>query len=135
MPGALDFELTLSNGAIEVEQLFVFSTEDGRYIYSRNAGVGADTKDIRMAMDFESPIGSSAEWLNEGKYVARRILDERAQSLTVRVYDVSGVTMPTAEANFVRIAKPADAPSHPGTIARAAQARSREKNSSSNPSD
>src|SRR5215471_18907395 len=60
MTGALDYELTLSNGVVEVEQLFVFKTDDGKYIYSRCAGVGADLKDIRIAMDFEAPNDSSA---------------------------------------------------------------------------
>jgi hypothetical protein len=113
MTGALDFELTLSNGTVEVEQIFVFKTSDGKYIYSRNAGVGADAKDVRMAMDFEAPNGSSAEWMNSGKYVARRILDENASTLTVRVYDVSSVAIPTGTANVVRIVKPADAPPQP----------------------
>lgn len=113
MTGALDYELTLSNGVVEMEQIFVFKTEDGKYIYSRNAGVGADAKDIRMAMDFEAPTGSSAEWMNTGKYVARRILDENAKTLTVRVYDVSSVAIPTAAAGQIRITKPSDAPPQP----------------------
>lgn len=113
MTGALDFELTLSNGTVEVEQIFVFKTSDGKYIYSRNAGVGADSKDVRVAMDFEAPTGSSSEWMNSGKYVARRILDENAKTLTVRVYDVSSVAIPTGAANVTRIVKPSDAPPQP----------------------
>ncbi len=109
MSGALDYELTLSNGVVEVEQLFVFKTEDGKYIYSRSAGAGADARDIRIAMDFEAPTGSSSEWLNTGKYVARRILDENAKTLTVRVYDVSSVAIPTDAARLIRIQKPSDA--------------------------
>src|SRR6185437_7423622 len=85
----------------------------GKYIYSRNAGVGADAKDVRIAMDFEAPTGSSAEWMNSGKYVAQRILDENAKTLTVRVYDVSSVTIPTGTANVTRIVKPADARPQP----------------------
>lgn len=113
MTGALDFELTLSNGTVEVEQIFVFKTGDGKYIYSRSAGVGADAKDVRIAMDFEAPNGSGSEWLNSGKYVARRILDEIAKTLTLRVYDVSGVPIPAAAANQIPIAKPTDAPPQP----------------------
>ncbi len=109
MSGALDYELTLSNGVVEVEQLFVFKTEDGKYIYSRSAGAGADARDIRIAMDFEAPTGSSSEWLNTGKYVARRILDENAKTLTVRVYDVSSVAIPTDAGRLIRIQKPSDA--------------------------
>jgi hypothetical protein len=111
MTGALDFELTLSNGAIEVEDFFVFKTEDGKYIYSRSAGVGADAKDIRVVMDFEAPTGSAAEWLNTGKYVARRVLNESAKTFTLRVYDVSDVAVNADAAT--RIAKPVGAKPQP----------------------
>ncbi len=113
MAGALDYELTLSNGAVEVENILVFRTDDGKYIYSRSAGVGADAKDIRIAMDFEAPNGSASEWLNTGKYVARRILDESAKTLTLRVYDVSNIAVKTDGANVIRIAKPGGAPPQP----------------------
>lgn len=106
MTGALDFELTLSNGVVEVEDIFVFKTDDGKYILSRSAGVGADSKDVQVAMDFEAPTGSPAEWLNSGKYVARRILNESAKTFTLRVYDVSSVAINTDAANVTRIAKP-----------------------------
>src|SRR6185503_6313736 len=33
MPGALDFELKLPNGTIEVEQTLVVKTSDGKYLY------------------------------------------------------------------------------------------------------
>jgi hypothetical protein len=51
--------------------------------------------------------------MNSGKYVARRTLDENAKTLTVRVYDVSSVTIPTGGANITRIVKPSDAPPQP----------------------
>ncbi len=113
MTGALDYELTLSNGAVEVENLLVFQTDDGKYIYSRSAGVGANGKDVRIAMDFEAPNGSASEWLNTGKYVARRILDEAAKTLTLRVYDVSNVAVKTDGADAIRIAKPDGVPPQP----------------------
>jgi hypothetical protein len=113
MIGTLDYELMLSNGVVEVEQIFVFQTGDGKYIYSRCAGVGADAGDIRMVMDFEAPNGGSSEWLNTGRYVARRVLDQTAKTLTIRVYDVSSVTIPTSGANLTPITKPGDAPPQP----------------------
>jgi hypothetical protein len=113
MTGALDYELALSSGAVEVEDLLVFQTDDGKYIYSRSAGVGAGAKDIRIAMDFEAPNGSASEWLNTGKYVARRILDEPAKTLTLRVYDVSNVAVKTDAASLIRIAKPDEVPPQP----------------------
>ncbi|MEO8592879.1 MAG: DUF3237 family protein [Candidatus Solibacter sp.] len=113
MSGALDFELSLSNGVLEIEEIFVFKTGDGKYIYSRSAGVGADAKDIRVAMDFEAPNAGASAWLNTGKYVGRRILDERAKTLTVRVYDVSNVAIPADSASIVRIVKPGETPPQP----------------------
>ena len=113
MSGALDFELSLPNGVVEIEDIFVFKTGDGKYIYSRSAGVGADARDVRVVMDFEAPIASSSAWLNAGKYVGRRILDERAKTLAVRVYDVSNVAIPAYSASVVRIVKPSGARPQP----------------------
>jgi len=41
-PGALDLELTLANGVVELEQSLVLATGDGKYVYLRTAGTGAD---------------------------------------------------------------------------------------------
>ena len=90
MTGALDFELTLANGVIEVEQIYVLRTSDGRYVYLRAAGTGADAKDVRLVMDFEAPTASDVSWLNTGTYVGRRVLNAAARTMTLRVYDVSG---------------------------------------------
>jgi hypothetical protein len=113
MPGALDFELRLSNGTIEVEQTLVVKTSDGKYLYARNAGTGADSNDVRVVMDFEAPNDGPFAWLNSGKYVARRVLNPAAKTLTMRVYDVSGVTVAAASANSIRIRKPEGIPSQP----------------------
>jgi hypothetical protein len=112
MTGALDFELTLANGVIEIEQQFVLKTSDGRYVYVRSAGTGPDAKDVRVVMDFEAPTASDAAWLNAGTYVARRVLNPAAQTLSLRVYDVSAVTADT-KSRSVRIGKPAGIPSQP----------------------
>lgn len=106
MPGALDFELQLANGTIEIEQILVLRTSDNRFIYVRTAGTGAEASDIRVVFDFEAPNASSYAWLNSGKYVARRALNTASNTLTMRVYDVSGVAVATPAANMIRIAKP-----------------------------
>ena len=64
-------------------------------------------------MDFEAPNGSAVEWLNTGKYVARRILNESAKTFTLRVYDVSIAAIDANAANVTRIAKPAGAKPQP----------------------
>src|SRR4029453_4213145 len=84
----------------------VLRTADGQYVYARNAGTGAATGDVRVVMDFEAPNAGSASWLNSGKYVARRVLNESTRTLTMRVYDVSTVTVAANPASVVRIRKP-----------------------------
>jgi hypothetical protein len=122
MPGALDYELKLANGTTEIEQIFVFRTTDGKYIYVRTAGTGAESNDIRVVFDFEAPNAGSFAWLNSGKYVARRVLNAAAGTLTMRVYDVSGVSVAATPANAVRISKPAGVPNQPWDYRKAAPA-------------
>jgi hypothetical protein len=109
--GALDLELTLSNGTIEIEQILVLQAADGSYILARNAGTGTNSNDLRIVMDFEAPIASEHAWLNSGKYVARRELDAAAKTMALRVYDVSSVTMNAADT--IEIVKPAGVPAQP----------------------
>jgi hypothetical protein len=61
-------------------------------------------------MDFEAPNDGPFAWLNSGKYVARRILNPTAKTLTMRVYDVSAVTVAASPANSIRIRKPEGVP-------------------------
>ncbi|MBN1974081.1 MAG: DUF3237 family protein [Sedimentisphaerales bacterium] len=110
MPLGLDFQLTLSSGVIEIEQVLVFRTNDSKYIYVRNAGTGISEKDVRIVMDFEAPNNSSSAWLNTGKYVARRTVDLTAKTLKMSVYDVSEAAAKIEAANAVKISKPADVP-------------------------
>jgi hypothetical protein len=111
MPGALDFELTLANGTVEIEQTMVLRATDGSYVYLRNAGTGTDAADVRVVVDFEAPNASAHASLNSGSYVARRELSASAKTLRLRVYDVSSVAVSTADA--IAIAKPAGVPAQP----------------------
>jgi hypothetical protein len=120
MPGALDFELKLANGVVEIEQIFVLRAAEGRYIYVRTAGAGADANDVRVVFDFEAPTGSPYAFLNSGKYVARRALNVAANTLAMRVYDVSGVAVAATATNVIRITKPAGVPNQPWDYRKAA---------------
>lgn len=120
MSGALDFELTLANGVIEIEQILVLRTSDGKYVYARSAGTGADATDVRVVMDFEAPNASDVAWLNTGAYVARRVLNAASKTMTLRVYDVSALTPPANRDGAVRISKPAGVPAQPWDYRRAA---------------
>lgn len=108
IPGGLDFQLTLSNGIIEIEQVLVLRTSDGNYVYLHNAGTGTNEKEVRVVIDFEAPNGSSYAWLNKGKYAARRTVNLREGTLKMIIYDVSEVVVDAS--NSVKISKPADVP-------------------------
>ena len=120
MTGGLDFELTLANGVIEVEQILVLRIADGAYVYARTAGTGIDANDVRIVMDFEAPNASEAAWLNTGTYVARRVLDAAAKTMTLRVYEVSAPVATAKADNAIRISKPAGVPPQPWDYRRAA---------------
>lgn len=124
-PGALDFELELSNGVIEIEQILVLETGDGRYIYLRAAGTGPDPSDVRIVLDFEAPNDSEFEWLNSGRYLGRRTLDPAAGKMTFRVYDVSDVELASNPGSVIQIAKPAGVPAQPWDYRRAAPSETR----------
>ena len=111
-PGALDFDLTLANGTIEIEQTIVLRAPDGSYIYARNAGTGPNSQDVRVVMDFEAPNASEHAWLNSGKFVARRELNAAAKTMHMRVYDVSNVPV-GAGTGSISIRKPADVAAQP----------------------
>jgi len=118
--GSLDLELTLANGVIEVEQILVLKTSDGKYIYLRSAGTGVDAKDVRLVPDFEAGNASDAAWLNSGKYGARRTVNASARTMSLRVYDVSSIAVSPEAANVTRINKPAGVPPQPWDYRRAA---------------
>jgi len=107
MPGGLDFQLSFSNGGMEIEEIFVLRTSEGKYIYMRSAGTAADPSDIRMVPDFEAPNGSSDRWLNTGKYAGRRVIDLSARTMKLTVYDVSGLDTKADATNSAQVNKPA----------------------------
>jgi hypothetical protein len=112
-PGTLDFELTLANGTVEIEQTLVLQATDGSYVYARNAGTGPGTDDVRVVMDFEAPEASEHSWLNSGQFVARRELNVAAKTLRLRVYDVTGVAVGSGKDGTLPIAKPTNVPAQP----------------------
>ena len=109
--GALDFELTLANETIEIEQALVPRPTDVSYIYLRNGGNEAQCCGCRVVMDFEAPndIGDHAGEL--GLRSPRRELNASAKALvcastTCRCRLVSA-------ANAMAITKPADVAAQP----------------------
>jgi hypothetical protein len=112
LAGGLDFELTLPNGVVEVEQILVLRIGN-QYAIMRNAGTGLNADDVRVVYDFEAPNAGNYAWLNTGKWVGRRVIDAKAKTMKLTIYDVSGVAIPKDEAQMVRVTKPADVPAQP----------------------
>ena len=106
MFGGLDFQLSFSNGAMEIEQIFILQTDDGKYIYLRIAGAAADHGDVRIVPEFEAASASSYDWLNTGKYAGRREVDLKAGTMKISIFDVSGVAVKPDASNSVRVIKP-----------------------------
>jgi hypothetical protein len=109
--GASNFELTLSNDVVELEQVGVIKAKDGTLIYVRGCGVAAPGDGTgRVVLDFEAATSSSFSWLNTGKYVATSVLDENAGTLTLTAYDMTNVAVADPK---VALAVPAGAAHQP----------------------
>ncbi|WP_010249794.1 DUF3237 family protein [Acetivibrio cellulolyticus] len=108
MSGGLDFQLDLSNGAMEIEQILVFKTNDGNYVYFRSAGTAANQNDVRIVPNIEAPNNGSYSWINSGKFACRRIVDTAAKTIKISVYDISGVTVRADSTNSIAVTKPTD---------------------------
>ncbi len=94
LDGGLDYDLTLSNGSKEIEQIVILRA-GSTPILMRNPGVApAGAKDARMVLDFEAPNSSSYTWLHTGKFVATRVVDTVAKTIKMEVYDISKATLP-----------------------------------------
>ena len=106
MSDGLDFELSLANGTMEIEQVLVLKTGDGKYIYLRNAGTAADQSDVRMVPDFEAPNASGYSWLNTGKYAGRRVVDLAAKTMKLTVFEVSTAPALADSTNSIQVVKP-----------------------------
>ena len=109
--GALDFELTLANDSIEIEQVLVLQAADGSFVYARNAGAGPNAGDVRVVVDFEAPNASAHAWLNSGRFVARRELNATTKTMRLAVYDVSTAAVGGNDGSS--ILKPAGVASQP----------------------
>jgi hypothetical protein len=89
--GGLDYELTLSNGAMELEEVLIYKTSDNTSIFVRNCGVAAPGDSVvRIVPDIEAPTASSYAWLNTTKLVGTRTV--AGDKLTLEIYDVSSAT-------------------------------------------
>ena len=103
----LDYQLVLSNGAVEVEQLNIFRTGDGALIYARTCGTApASGADVRITMDFEAPNGGAYAFLNTGKFVGVREFDPAAKTLKIHVFEAGAPDL----VNAVQVVEPDGVP-------------------------
>jgi hypothetical protein len=92
--GGLDYELTLSNGAMELEEVLIWKTSDNVTIFTRICGVAAaGDSAVRIVPDIEAPTSGNYNWLNTTKLVGTRVVDAGGGKITLDVYDVSKVTI------------------------------------------
>ncbi|HET6333481.1 MAG TPA: DUF3237 domain-containing protein [Polyangiales bacterium] len=89
MDRGLDWQLTLPNGAVEVEQVNILQTSDGTNIYFRNCGTAAGPGDVRIVPDIEAPTSSRYAWLNTTKLAGTRTFDAATKKLTMRVFKLA----------------------------------------------
>ncbi len=93
LTGGLDYELTLSTGAMELEEVLIWKTSDNVSIFTRICGVAAAGDSVvRIVPDIEAPTSGSYAWLNTTKLVGTRVVDATGNKITLDVYDVSTVT-------------------------------------------
>jgi hypothetical protein len=93
LTGGLDYELTLSNGSMEIEQIVILKAGNS-HILMRNAGVApTGAKWVRVVLDFEAPNSSSYAWLHDSKFSASRVIDSTAKTITLDVYDITDVAL------------------------------------------
>jgi len=93
LTGGLDYELTLSTGAMELEEVLILKTSDNVTIFTRVCGVAAaGDSAVRIVPDIEAPTAGSYAWLNTTPLVGTRTVDAGGGTITLSVYDVTGVT-------------------------------------------
>lgn len=108
LTGGLDYELRLANGAIEIEQINMLRTKDGVLIFFRSCGTAPSaSSSVRMVPDIEAPNAGSYAFLNTGRLVGTRELDEANRTMKLVVY--SSVE-PVAGAPTVSIENPSGVP-------------------------
>ena len=106
--GGLDYELTLANGALEIEQINLLRTDDGALIFFRSCGTSPTTSSpVRMVPDIEAPNNGKYAFLNTGRFVGTRELDTTALTMKLIVY---AADEPAASAPKIMIDNPSGVP-------------------------
>jgi Protein of unknown function (DUF3237) len=109
MDRGIDWQLTLPNGALEIEQVSFLRTSDGANIYFRNCGTAPNADgEVRIVPDIEAPSSGRYNWLNTTKLAGVRVFDRAAKTLTMTVYKLPAT--PAVAGNMVRVEQPEGLP-------------------------
>jgi uncharacterized protein DUF3237 len=106
LTGGLEYELALTSGTAEIEELHMVRFADSSVAYLRICGmtVGGETV---IVPDFEVADSSANAWLNTGTFAGLRTVDTANNMVQLSVYDVSGVPAGTPA---VAVTDPAGVP-------------------------
>jgi hypothetical protein len=94
LPGGLEYELDLTTGTAEIEQLHMVRLADNSVAFLRTCGVTV-AGETRIVADFEVAATSTHSWLNNGTFVGVRTVDPASHTVELDVYDVSRVAAGT----------------------------------------
>jgi hypothetical protein len=90
LSGGLEYELDLTTGTAEIEQLHMVRLADDSVAFLRTRGVTV-AGETRIAADFEVATTSTHSWLNNGIFVGVRTVDPATHTVELAVHDVSRV--------------------------------------------
>jgi hypothetical protein len=106
LTGGREYELALTSGTVEIEELHMVRFADNSVAYLRTCGVTVGGETV-IVPDFEVADSSASAWLNTGTFAGLRTLDTASNTVRLSVYDVSQVPVGTPA---VTIADPAGVP-------------------------
>jgi Protein of unknown function (DUF3237) len=106
LTGGLGYELALSSGTSEVEDVLMVRFSDNSLGYLRSCGVTVGGETV-IVPDFEVANSSANAWLNTGTFAGVRTVDTAKKTVQLAVYDVAKVAAGTPT---VTITDPAGVP-------------------------
>ena len=99
LKGGLELQLSLANGAQEVEGVHILRTNDGAAIYLRTCGTAPGAgNDTRFTADFEAGNSGRYAWLNTATLVGTRTFDRTAKKLHYALYQLDNAMPAGADA-------------------------------------
>ena len=94
--GGADYQLNGADGRTELEAIYCIKTDDDVYIYVRNRGIIANSKDadgkptfyFKAAPQFEAPADSKYGWLNNALFVCEPEWTQAFKGIVLNVWKV-----------------------------------------------